>query len=83
MVGCPIFFDKSVTTELLTFAEEKSRLEDGLRFFGEDECEPRPAQHCPWVGWVQHVDTMLTLMEVFGRFTPKKFKIDTQNDKNV
>ena len=41
-------------------AEEKSRLEDGLRFFGEDECEPCPAQHCPSVCWVQHVGTMLT-----------------------
>ena len=63
MCSFPIkHLDKSVFTELT--AEEKSRLEDGLRFFGEDEREPCLAQHCPSVCWVQHVGTMLTRQHV-------------------
>ena len=69
MCSVPIkHLDKSVFTELT--AEEKSRLENGLRFFGEDECEPCPAQHCPSVCWVQHVDTMLTQTEVVDVLHP-------------
>lgn len=84
MCSFPIkHLDKSVFTELT--AEEKSRLEDGLRFFREDECKPCPAQHCPSVYWLQHVGTMLTRHHVDADgaswcYTPKKFKTDTRND---